>query len=38
MRRWLKLGADYIYTTRDSNDTNFDYKRNQLMFFVSGTL
>ncbi len=38
MRRWLKLGADYTYTTRDSNDNNFDYKRNQLMFFVSGTL
>jgi len=38
MRRWLKLGADYVYTTRDSNDANFDYKSNQLMFFVSGTL
>lgn len=38
MRRWLKLGADYMHTTRDSNDANFDYKRNQLMFFVSGTL
>ena len=38
MRRWLKAGADYTYTQRDSNDNNFDYKRNQLMFFVSGTL
>lgn len=38
MQRWLKLGAEYIYSLRDSNDNNFDYKRNQLMFFVSGTL
>ena len=38
MRRWLKMGAEYIYTLRDSNDNNFDYKRNQLMLFVSGTL
>jgi len=38
MRRWLKLGADYLYTKRNSNDDNFDYKRNQIMFFVSGTL
>jgi polysaccharide biosynthesis protein VpsM len=38
MQRWLKLGAEYLYTVRDSNDNNFDYKRNQLMFFVSGTL
>jgi len=38
MRRWLKLGADYTYSLRDSNDDNSDYKRNQLMFFISGTL
>jgi polysaccharide biosynthesis protein VpsM len=38
MQRWLKLGAEYLYTVRDSNDDNFDYKRNQLMFFISGTL
>lgn len=38
MRRWLKIGGDYLYTTRNSNDNNFDYKRNQLMFFVSATL
>lgn len=37
MRRWLKIGADYIYSTRDSNDNNFDYNRNQLMLFVSAT-
>ncbi len=38
MRRWLKIGGDYLYSTRDSNDNNFDYKRNQLMFFISATL
>ena len=38
MRRWLKLGADYLHSERSSNDTNFDYKRDQIMLFVAGTL
>lgn len=38
IRRWLKAGAEYTYTLRNSNDNNFDYKRNQLMFSLSGTL
>lgn len=38
MKRWLKFGADYNYSVRDSNDNNFDYKRNQLMFLLSATL
>ena len=38
MKRWLKLGVDYVYDNRDSNDNNFDYTRNRFMFFVSGTL
>ncbi len=38
MRRWLKAGADYTHTLRNSNDANFDYKRNELMFFLTGTL
>ena len=38
MRRWLELGMDYPYTTRDSNDPASQYKCDQLMFFVSGTL
>jgi len=38
IRRWLKAGAEYTYTLRNSNDSNFDYKRNQLMFTLSGTL
>ena len=37
-RRWLKAGAEYTYTLRNSNDSNFDYKRNQLMFSLTGTL
>lgn len=37
-RRWLKFGAEYSYTTRDSNDDNLDYRRRQLMFSVSATL
>jgi hypothetical protein len=38
IKRWLKAGAEYTYTLRNSNDSNFDYKRNQLMFSLSGTL
>ncbi len=38
VQRWLKVGADYTHGLRDSNDNNFDYRRNQLMFFLRGTL
>ena len=38
IQRWLKAGADFTNTVRDSNDSNSDYKRNQLMFFLSATL
>ena len=38
MRRWLNFGADYTYTVRDSNDNNFDFKRNTIMLFVTATL
>jgi len=38
IQRWLKAGADYTNTARDSNDSNSDYKRNVLMFFLSATL
>ena len=38
MRRWLKAGAEYTYTQRNSNDSTADYGRNQLMLFLSGTL
>jgi hypothetical protein len=38
MRRWLNFGADYTYTSRDSNDNVFDFKRNAIMLFVNATL
>lgn len=38
MRRWLNMGADYTFSTRDSNDVNFKYNRNQYMLFVAATL
>ncbi len=38
MRRWLNIGADYTYSTRDSNDINFKYNRNEYMLFVAATL
>lgn len=37
-RRWLKLGAEYTHTERDSNTSNFNYKRNLLLFTVGATL
>ncbi len=37
-RRWLKLGAEYTHTERDSNDNTFNYKRNLLLFTVGATL
>ena len=30
--RWLTLGAEYTYTNRDSNQNNFDYRKNLLLF------
>lgn len=38
MQRWLKIGAHYNYTLRDSNDNTSDYKRNELMLLFSATL
>ena len=38
MRRWLSFGADYAHTFRNSNDNNFDYKRNVFMLFLNATL
>jgi hypothetical protein len=37
-RRWLRLGAAYTYTNRNSNDNVEDYKRNLLLFTVGATL
>jgi hypothetical protein len=38
MRRWLKLGAEYNYTKRDSNLDGFDFTRNIFMLSVAATL
>jgi len=38
MRRWLSFGGDYARTVRNSDDSNFDYKRNVLMVFVNAAL
>lgn len=37
-RRWLRFGAEYARTERDSNIQAFDYKRNLLLFTVGATL
>ncbi len=37
-RRWLRFGAEYAHTDRDSNIQTFDYKRNLLLFTVGATL
>lgn len=38
MRRWLSFGGNYARTIRNSNDGNFDYKRNVLMLLLNATL
>jgi hypothetical protein len=38
IQRWLKAGAEYVNTDRNSNDNTADYKRNTLMFFLAATL
>jgi hypothetical protein len=38
MRRWLTLGAEYMYTERTSNQNVFDYKKNLILFSVRATL
>ena len=37
-RRWVKFGAEYLYTDRDSNDPQFRYRRNTIMFTLGATL
>jgi hypothetical protein len=37
-RRWLRLGAEFTHSERDSNVTGFDYKRNLLLFTIGATL
>lgn len=37
-RRWLKFGAEYTYSNRDSNIGDFDYKRNLFMLTIGATL
>lgn len=36
--RSIELGADFSRTERDSNQSAFNYRRNQIMFSVSGKL
>jgi hypothetical protein len=37
-RRWMTLGAEYTYTKRDSNISNFEYDRNLFMVTAAFTL
>ena len=38
MRRWLNFGGDYTHAFRNSDDNNFDYKRNVFMLFLRAAL
>jgi hypothetical protein len=38
VQRWLKLGADYAGSMRESNDDNFDYRRNRFMLLANFTI
>ena len=37
-RRWLTLGAEYTYTQRDSNQTNFEYDRNLYLLTATASM
>jgi len=37
-RRWLKFGAEYQFTDRESNDPLYPYRRNLIMFSIGATL
>jgi hypothetical protein len=37
-RRWLRLGAEYTYTDRNSNLNFYDYKRNLFLLTVGATM
>jgi polysaccharide biosynthesis protein VpsM len=37
-RRWLRFGAEYTYTDRDSTDPVVIYQRNFILFTLSATL
>jgi hypothetical protein len=37
-RRWLRLGAEFTHTERESNGVDLNYKRNLLLFTVGATL
>jgi hypothetical protein len=37
-RRWLKFGAEYQFTHRDSNDPQYRYRRNLILFSLGATL
>lgn len=37
-RRWLRFGAEYTYSDRDSSDSFFDYQRNTFSITLNATL
>ena len=37
-RRWLRFGAEYTHTDRNSNRNIYDYKRNLFLLTVGATL
>ena len=37
-RRWLTLGAEYNYTTRDSNSPQFEYDRNLYLLTATASM
>lgn len=37
-RKWLKAGISYIYATRDSNFSNFNYSSNTVLLKLTGSL
>ena len=38
LQRWLTIGGGYVNTNRDSNNANFNYKKNLYSFTLGATL
>ena len=37
-RRWVRFGAEYTYTERDSNDPFYRYERNLVLFTINASI
>jgi hypothetical protein len=36
-RRWLRARAEYLFTTKNSSESSYDYRSNTLIFGLTGS-